>query len=93
MHLEQVQPAVEGLDQPDAANQVVHRPEAAGSQPAHAVGQFVMNVARGEHRPVLRRPGPLAEPMLNATLAIHELLESTGAHSKCLRACKGSFDR
>src|SRR5204863_7611927 len=90
---EQMQPAVDGLDESDRAGRGVHHADAATDQPAGFVGDPVVDVAGPEHRPVLWRPRAIPKPVLNAaldvaefSLAVDSILVFTGAHSKCLLA-------
>jgi hypothetical protein len=58
---------------------------------SHVVHVFTRFHARprfhaAEHGLVLRSPRTLAQAILNAALAVTQLLVSIGAHSKCLRA-------
>jgi hypothetical protein len=62
----------------------VHGADAPGGQPPRAATHVVLNVARGQHRPRLRRPGDRPKPMRNSSLASGHFLVSLCTHSKCL---------
>ena len=93
MDFEQVQTAIDGLDQPRLSGQQVHRPNPPGHQTPCPVRQFVMDVASRKHGLGLVGPVTLPQPILDSTFAIDQpplafdlLLCDTLAHSKCLLA-------
>ncbi|MBE7456084.1 MAG: hypothetical protein HS102_05580 [Planctomycetia bacterium] len=86
MLLEQMQAAVDPLDQAGPQRQAVHQPDAALAQSPLFGRQFVVNVGCAEHRPGLFRPLPIAQPPGDPTLALGQNPCSTSAHSKCLLA-------
>ncbi|MCH8251883.1 MAG: FG-GAP repeat protein [Planctomycetes bacterium] len=83
----------DGLDESRPPGQQVHRADPAGTQPTRPVGQFVMNVAGGEHGLGLLGPDAVPQPVLNPALAIDQSplafrlgFCSTLLHSKSLLA-------
>jgi hypothetical protein len=70
--LEQVQLTVDGVGQAQLPDQDVQGAEAAGMQAAVLVANLVMDVVVAEQAAVLFGPLPLAEPQLDAALAIAE---------------------
>ncbi len=87
MDLQQVQPVVDGFDQPQLPAHQVHGPDASVVHRPGPVGQVVMNVGRPEHRLLLGRPIPRGEPLLDPPLASFGLPCSISrTHLKCLLA-------
>jgi hypothetical protein len=56
VHLQQVQAVVDGLDQSRPPRQQVNCPDAAARNAANPLRDFIVDVAGGHHRAVLRRP-------------------------------------
>ncbi|MCK4340255.1 MAG: hypothetical protein KAY37_00850 [Phycisphaerae bacterium] len=90
MDFQQMQPLVNRLDQPGSPGQQMYAADPARPQAARPVGQLVMNVAGRKHGFGLVAPVAIPEPILDSALAVDEFSGSTGVHSKCLRAYKGS---
>ena len=90
MPLEEVEVAVDVLDELDLLGQEEDGADAAGTESAAATGVFVVDIAGGHHgyrplragrvvEPFLDPPSPLLEESL---LACRSLLSQSGAHSK-----------
>ena len=90
MPLEQVKIAVDILDESDPLSQQEEGPDAAGTEPADAIGMFVVDVGRGHHgswplgagrlvESFLDSPSPLLEESL---LACGALFSESSTHSK-----------
>ena len=90
MALEQVKVAVDILDEFDPLSQQEEGADAAGTEPADAIGMFVVDVGRGHHgsRPLgagrrvesfLDPPSPLLEESL---LACRRVFSESSTHSK-----------
>ena len=88
--LEEVEVAVDLLDQPDLLSQEEEGADAAGTEAAAATGVFVVDIGGGHHgyrplgargvvEPFLDPPSPLLEGSL---LACRSLFSESGAHSK-----------
>src|SRR5262245_40766199 len=90
MPLEQVELAVDLLDEPDLLSQEEEGPDAPGTEPAGAPGRFVVDIGGGHHgyRPL--GSGRIGEPFLNpppppleeSLLACRLLFSESRAHSK-----------
>ena len=65
---EQVQAAIDGVDEADLSGQGMDGADAAASEAAGAFGDLVVNVAGREHGPVARGPLGAVEPSLDAAL-------------------------
>ena len=76
--------SIDGFDQTDVLGEEVHGADAAMSQAAAAVGDFVMDVGGGEDGLVEVLELGLIEPLLNAPLAAQEASSYLGVHSKLL---------
>ena len=90
MAFEQVKIAVDILDESDPLSQQEEGPDAAGTEPADAIGMFVVDVGRGHHgsRPLgagrrvesfLDSPAPLLKESL---LACGASFSESSTHSK-----------
>jgi hypothetical protein len=86
VELEQVQAAVDGVDEADPACQGVHGTDAAAADTAGAVGDLIVDVAGGEHGPLAVGCVRPVETALEAPLAVGQLPTYLGLHSKSLRA-------
>ncbi len=53
------------------------------------LANLVVDIARGQHRAAVIGQFLLVDAIQDSTLALGQLFVSNGAHSKCLRACKG----
>src|SRR5450755_2475220 len=82
MDLEQVQAVVDGIDQADLSGQGVDDADAAVDEPAAAVGDFVPDVAGGEHRPGAIAEFGGVEAALDAPLAVGQSAGYGSFHSK-----------
>src|SRR5262249_57720983 len=90
MAVEEVKLAVDLLDEPDLLSQKEDGPDAAGTEPAGALGRFVVDIGGGHHgyRPL--RSGRIGEPFLDpppplleeSLLACRLLFSESSAHSK-----------
>lgn len=67
-----MQIAIDGVDQARLACQPVDRPDAADADPARPLGQFVVDIAGGQHRLLPRRPDPRPQSVRDAAFAIDE---------------------
>ena len=90
MPLEEVEVAIDHLDQSDPLSQEEDGPDAAGAEPTTPTHVFVVDIAGGHHgcrpfragdvlEPFLDPPSPLLEESL---LACRSLFSESGAHSK-----------
>src|SRR5262245_5224020 len=83
---------VDGIDQAGVAGQGVHRADAAVGDAAITVADLVVEVARGEHRPLAALDIVFVEPAFDSPLALGQLPAYLDFHSKsfsllgCLRA-------
>ena len=84
MDFEQMQLSVDGFDQPNVLGEEVHGADAAVSQAAAAVGDFVMDVGGGENGLVEILKLGFIEPLQNAPLAALKASSYLGVHSKLL---------
>ena len=84
--LEQVQAAVDGVDEAELAGQQVDGADAAVADAAAALGDFVVDVAGGEHGLGTAAQVALVEAVLDAALAAGQFLSYAGVHSKSLRS-------
>ena len=87
MELEQVQAAVDGVDEAELAGQGVDGADAAVADAAGAVGDLVVDVAGGEHGLVAAAQVGLVEAAFDPALAVGQLPAYLGVHSKSLRCC------
>ena len=85
MDLQQVQLAVEGVDEAAVAGQQVDGPDAAAGEAAVAGGEFIVDVGGGQQRH-LRGAVVMADAMGDATLAGGQNLVYKSIHSKRLLA-------
>ena len=85
MDLEQVQAAVDGVDQAELPGQEVDGADAAVGDAAAAVADFVVDVAGGEHGSGAVAEVGLVEASLDPALAAGQFLAYLGVHSKSLR--------
>jgi hypothetical protein len=81
---EQVQVLVDGIDEADALGQQVKRADAAVADAMNAVGDFIVNVGRGEGGPVGVAEPFLIESSFDSALAVLQDLVYLGVHSKSL---------
>ena len=66
--LQQVEVLVDGVDQADLPGQEVDGPDAAGGDGPGPVGDLVVDVGGGHHRPVALRPGPVLDAVEDSPL-------------------------
>ena len=78
---QQVQAAVDGVDQSDLLCQPMHQADAAGANAADFVGQFDANVRRCKHRLSLVDALAIQSP-LDASLGLPQTFRYTVFHSK-----------
>jgi hypothetical protein len=90
VELQQVQVAVDGVDEADLTGQGMNGADAAAADAAGPVGDLVVDVRGGEHGAVTRLGGGLVEAALDAALAVSQLASYLGLHLKSLRASTGS---
>jgi hypothetical protein len=86
VELEQVEVAVDGVDEADLARQGVKGTDAAAADAAGAVGDLVVDVTGGEHRTLAVGHIGLVEAARDAPLAVGQLLAYLRFHSKSLWA-------
>jgi len=86
VNLEQVQLAVDGVDEPALPCEEVYRPDSSASQPTGLVRQVILDVACREHGAGLILPFDIPETVLILALATGEFLAYAAVHSKCLLA-------
>ncbi len=67
MHLEQMEVAVNLVDQVDLLSQEKDGADAAGAKPLDAIGQFVMDIGRGHHGYGPLGPRHIDESLLNSS--------------------------
>ena len=82
MPLEQVEVPVDVLDQPELAGQEVDGPDAAGCDGPDPLGDLVVDVGGGHHRPVAFDAGLVLDAAEDSPLASVQLAMDTGVHSK-----------
>jgi len=80
--LEQVHSSINGVDKSEVSGQGVDGADTAVANSETAVGQFVVNIRGGEHRPFHSAEVAFVETTLNASLAVGQLASYGGAHSK-----------
>jgi hypothetical protein len=80
-----------GLFQSGLLCQPMYGPNTAIREAAGAIGDLVMDVARGEHGSALLFPVDITEPILNSLLAALALFCYFRFHSKCLLASEHCF--
>jgi hypothetical protein len=85
VELEQVQSAVDGIDEGDLAGQGVDGADAARADGAAAVGDLLLEVARGEHGLAAPLHVGLVQTALYALLAVGQLAAYARFHLKSLR--------
>lgn len=83
--LEDVEMSIDGVHEAELASHEVDGADAAVSNAASPVGDFVMNVGRSEHRLLGTAEIGLIEPLLDPSLAVGQFGEYFGSHSKSLR--------
>jgi hypothetical protein len=86
MEEEQVQVLVDGIDEADALGQQVKRADAAVADAMNAVGDFIVDVGRGEGGPAGVAKPFLVESSFDSVLAVLQELVYLGIHSKSLSA-------
>src|SRR5229473_3334463 len=86
VELEQVQPVVQSVDQPNLSSQGMDGADAAVTEATLAVADVVMNVARREHRLAAVAELALIQASLDAALAVGQLAGYSRIHSKSLLA-------
>jgi hypothetical protein len=62
----------------------VNGTQATASETTRALGHFIVNPLRSEHRSTLDRPRPRTQALLDSALAFAKLARSTVFHSKSL---------
>ena len=80
--LEEVEVLIDVGDQPGAARDQEHGADAAGGEPLDPIGQFVVDVAGGDHGSFAFGAGPVLDAAEDSALALPELVEDIGMHSK-----------
>jgi hypothetical protein len=84
--LEQMQFAIDGLNEADAACQKVKGADAAVADAVDAFGDFIVDVAGGKDGPIVAHGARFVEPSLQTALASVSLMSYLGVHSKSLSA-------
>jgi hypothetical protein len=84
--LQEVQAAVDGVDQAQASGQQVDGADAAGADAAAAAGDLVMDVAGGEHGSVAATDIGPVQAAFDAALVVVQASSYDGFHSKSLCA-------
>ena len=82
MAFEEVEAVVDVGDQSGPAGQQEHGADAAGGQPLDPIGQFVLDVAGGDHGTFPLGPGTILDAAENSPLALPQFVEDIGIHSK-----------
>ncbi len=93
VELEQVQAAVEGVDETHPARQGVDHTDTAAGDAAGAVGDVIVEVPGGKHGSLASGAVGLVGAALAAALAAGQLLTYLGFHWKASRATRGSGRR
>jgi hypothetical protein len=83
---EQMQSLIDGVDETDAAREQMESADAAVADAANAIGDFVVDVGRGENGPIVTDRFGFIEPTLHTALASVEAMSYVGVHSKSLSA-------
>ena len=83
---QQVEAAVDGVDEADFLGQAMDDADAAGGDAADFVGQFDANVRRRKHRLSLIESRAVQSP-LDAPLGLSQTFRYTGFHSKSSLVC------
>ncbi|MBV8523751.1 MAG: hypothetical protein JOY71_16785 [Acetobacteraceae bacterium] len=73
---------VECGDQPGPAGPQEHGTKTAGSEPLDPIGQFLLDVAGGDHGAFPFRPGTIFEAAENSPLALPQFVEDSRFHSQ-----------
>ncbi len=79
---EEVEALIDVGDQPGLAGEQEHGADAAGGKPLNPVGQFVLDIAGGDHGAFPLGPGSVLDAAEDSPLALPELVEDIGIHSK-----------
>ena len=81
MDLQQMQAAVDGVDEANLAGQLMHQTDAADADGANLVGEFHADAGGCEHRLTLIFPRAV-QPPLDPLLGFPQTILYTGLHSK-----------
>ena len=87
VNLQQVQSPVDGVGQPQFADQQQHRADAAVGHAPRALGQFVLDIGGPQHRPITPLAIRLVQPLLDPPLAGRQSSSYADLHLKSLRGC------
>src|SRR6185295_1812001 len=79
---------VDGIDQTRLPGHLVDDADAAATKPSRAIGDFIVNVAGGEHRPGAWPPVAIAQSCGDPPLASEHFFLCSSVHSKRLLAYK-----
>jgi len=79
---EELKLLVERGDQPGPAGQQEHGTNTAAGQPPDPIGQFVLDVAGGDHGAFPLGPGTIFDAAENSVLALPQFVQDIGIHSK-----------
>ena len=79
---EEVEVPVDVVDQPGASREQEHGADTARGKPLDPVGQFVVDVAGGDHGTFAIGPGSVLDAAEDSALASPERVEDIGFHSK-----------
>src|SRR6056297_2700977 len=82
---EEVEVAVDVVDQAELAGQQVDGPDAAGCDAPDLLGEFVADVGGGRHRLGAFDAGAVLQASGDSSLASGEFAAETGVHSKASR--------
>jgi hypothetical protein len=82
--LEQVQVAVDGRDQTDLLGQGMQDAQAAAGDATGTIGDLIVDVGGGEHRPMAAAVVGFIQAALDASLAMAQLLAYSSFHLKSL---------
>src|SRR5271156_2000210 len=78
--------SIDGVDETDASREQMESADAAVADAVHAIGDFIVDVGRGEHGPMAADWFGFVEPPLDTALASAEAMSYLGIHSKSLSA-------
>ena len=83
---EQMQSLIDGVDEADASREQMESADAAVADAVNTVGDFVVDIGRGEDGPIAADRLGFIEPTLHTALASAEAMSYLGVHSKSLSA-------
>jgi hypothetical protein len=79
---EELKLLVDGGDQPGPAGQQEHGTNTTAGQSPESIGQFVLDIAGGDHGAFPLGPGTTFNAAENSPLALPQFVQDIGIHSK-----------